>query len=171
MEFLNIGSAGFKEAMNQVIDGGIGNDSITDDTVVKLSKVIRCNEDSEDNISSIMLVYEDKEGNSITDFRNFSGKTAEAYAKQVQAHIWTLNTLGAPVSIDELQETFKEDAKESFGLLYELFVKKFNEAKAKGKKVGIEVEHDLTAQKNVITRYCSAAEVNPVPAGDDDLPF
>ena len=169
MEFLNIDSTGFKEAMGQVMEGGIGNDTITQDTVVKLSKVIRCNEDSTENISSLMLVYENNKGETITDFRNFSGKTQEAFAKQVQAHIWTLSTLGSPVSADEIQATITDDAQASFNLLYELFAQKFTNAKAKGKSVGIEVEHDLTAQKHIITRYCNATEVTA--PSSTDVPF
>ena len=171
MDFLNISSTGFKEDMNKVIQGGVGNDSITSDCIVKLTKVVRCNEDSEDKIPSLMLVFTNEKGETITDFRNFSGKTEEKFAKQVQAHVWTLNTLGAPPNIEELTEATKDGGKEAFVALFELFFEKFVEAGELNDPIGIEVDHDITAQRYVISRYTDAITAAGADTEGDDVPF
>ena len=170
MSFSNLDSTGFKEAMNQVMQGGIGNDTIENDTIVKLSKVIRCNEDTEDKVPSIMLVFEDEQGGTITDFRNFSGKTPASFAKQVQAHNWVLTTLGAITDSNGFHDELKSILESGeASTLYELYVAYYENALALSKPVGIEVDYDSTGARYRIARYVKAADIHA--GNDDDFPF
>ena len=179
MKTFNLNTDAFLNAIDTAIKGNAGSDTIQIDSVVKLSKVIRCNEDSEDNLPSIMLVFEDGDAGTISDFRNFSGKTADNLGKQLQAHNLVLGRLGADLSnISEDLSFISGDGsmQDKFTGLYNYYASKYTGVI--GTEIGIEVGYDSVGSRYNISKYVqpraiSVATETEVPSSstEDNLPF
>jgi hypothetical protein len=180
MKTFDLNTDAFLKAIDTAIKGNAGSDTIETDSVVKLSKVIQCNEDSEDNLPSIMLVFEDGNAGTISDFRNFSGKTGEAFGKQLQAHNLVLNRLGADLDTISSDLSFITDesitTEDKFKRLYGYYAGKFTSVV--GTQIGIEVGYDAVGKRHNISKYVQPSAISVVTetevtlnSTEDNLPF
>ena len=136
---------------------------ITEDCVVSLTQVSLV--EHEGKAPSIKCKWSNDEGESIYDFRNFSGKTAEKLMKQIQSHVWLINALGYNYTIEELN---------GFMTLNDVSMDFFRKLKGfEGRSLGIEVIKEDNSKYHRIHKFC---KVNNFVASEeeayaDDLPF
>ena len=180
MKTFNLTSSEFATAMNTAIKSNSGSDTIEKDCVVKLEKVIRYNEDDEEKTPSIIVVYSDENAEQISDYRNFSGKTAENLGKQLGAHNLTLGKLGADLSNISADLAFLQDeevsGEDKSQRLFNYYVSKFESVK--GKIIGIEVEYDSEGSRYCISKYVKPSDIKAneevvvvSSVEEGDLPF
>jgi len=164
MGLFNSSVIDFKEVMAAVVDASTETKCITEDCPVKLVKVVLVQH--QDNMPSIKLKWTNEAGESMFDFRNFSGKTKEALVAQIVAHQRLIALLGYNYRPEEITgfdgiNSLMEDMHSKL----EGFVSRW---------IGIEVKKDDKTGYWNVSRYLSinkfvASEEEAVT--DDDLPF
>jgi hypothetical protein len=119
----------------------------------------------ESKAPSIKCKWGNDEGESIYDFRNFSGKNAESLMKQIQSHVWLISALGYNYTLEELN---------GFTSLRDVAMDFFRKLKGfEGRGLGIKVIKEDNSKYHRIHKFCKVTDfvASEEEAYEDDLPF